>query len=176
MRDHPRVCGEKYACIDCGAEYVGSPPRVRGKVSYSPQAEHIHRITPACAGKSLPQRRALPMCWDHPRVCGEKVYKEEQCQTYRGSPPRVRGKDYIQADRAEDHRITPACAGKRVVEPRSAEMDEDHPRVCGEKRVLFLRECLLMGSPPRVRGKASRRFRLHPAPGITPACAGKSWL
>ena len=37
-------------------------------------------ITPACAGKSCRQSNDIPMFWDHPRVCGEKVSdcKEEK--------------------------------------------------------------------------------------------------
>ena len=34
--DHPRVCGEKYNAVDMQADYLGSPPRMRGKaVQYS---------------------------------------------------------------------------------------------------------------------------------------------
>ena len=31
-RDHPRVCGENNRCHAVGVDYIGSPPRVRGKL------------------------------------------------------------------------------------------------------------------------------------------------
>ena len=46
--------------------------------------------------------------------------------------------------------------------------------MCGEKAFMTFIGCVLIGSPPRVRGKEG----LYPVPsfafGITPACAGKS--
>ena len=30
-KDHPRVCGEKFACLMPKIDTAGSPPRVRGK-------------------------------------------------------------------------------------------------------------------------------------------------
>ena len=69
--------------------------------------------------------------------------------------------------------ITPAYAGKSVLDFLRNQTTEDHPRVCGEKppALLFLRPA--SGSPPRMRGKA--RLQRHPTAeaGITPAYAGK---
>ena len=50
-------------------------------------------------------------------------------------------------------RITPACAGKRRPFKFSNEMEEDHPRVCGEKLIVKVDALADEGSPPRVRGK-----------------------
>ena len=50
-------------------------------------------------------------------------------------------------------RITPACAGKRLVTHCRRHRDRDHPRMCGEKPALWLFCALLWGSPPHVRGK-----------------------
>ena len=73
-----------------------------------------------------------------------------------------------------DRRITPACAGKsRGWESRCSRW-RDHPRVRGEKDCASSRGPFVLGSPPRARGKV-RVFAIDPpAPGITPACAGKS--
>ena len=49
----------------------------------------------------------------------------------------------------------------------------DHPRVCGEKVSSTPAKAVAAGSPPRVRGKETRHFRLLLPSGITPACAGK---
>ena len=56
-QDHPRLCGEKYErkphCHDPG----GSPPPMRGKESKVQKSDGIRRITPAYAGKRLPECR-----------------------------------------------------------------------------------------------------------------------
>ena len=49
--DHPRVCGEKGLLITGKGLFVGSPPRVRGKVVLCPDVLFPFGITPACAGK-----------------------------------------------------------------------------------------------------------------------------
>ena len=94
-RDHPRVCGEKFAQIH-GLDFgTGSPPRVRGKVICGRFAMPCRGITPACAGKSrvLFQFRFLRR--DHPRVCGEKELVSSCNLEALGSPPRVRGKAIV---------------------------------------------------------------------------------
>ena len=76
MRDHPRLCGEKCQIAQCRNFHLGSPPPMRGKEENIPQDAFPHRITPAYAGKSL----KLPPCFfvdqDHPRLCGEKSYRD----------------------------------------------------------------------------------------------------
>ena len=49
--------------------------------------------------------------------------------------------------------ITPAYAGKREFKNAAAGMDEDHPRLCGEKQLCQLFLCFVQGSPPPMRGK-----------------------
>ena len=70
--------------------------------------------------------------------------------------------------------ITPACAGKSFSARQSGNVEQDHPRVCGEKVSNNVNVSVHRGSPPRVRGKVSSRPELHATFGITPACAGKS--
>ena len=52
---------------------------------------------------------------------------------------------------------------------------EDHPRACGEKRQARRRRTAILGSPPRMRGKALPAFRCLLCLGITPAHAGKRY-
>ena len=71
--DHPRACGEKSSARFRWRRFTGSPPRMRGK---EPRAGPLHRaggITPAHAGKRENPVAALPLWWDHPRACGEKL-------------------------------------------------------------------------------------------------------
>ena len=158
--DHPRVCGEKPVMRITGVIRVGSPPRVRGKVDDPETGDLIHRITPACAGKSFSSKESATPDWDHPRVCGEKCH-DGVCRDHaRGSPPRVRGKGNRLSNFLDAGGITPACAGKRRL-----------ARCCTARP---------QGSPPRVRGKVPFLFAVTVALRITPACAGKSvsviWL
>ena len=131
-------------------------------------------ITPACAGKSLIRSRTGGLCRDHPRVCGEKGFRERVGRRCPGSPPRVRGKDSLLMLLSSLSRITPACAGKRSSFPVSRLLSRDHPRVCGEKSTSAIHRSGLTGSPPRVRGKGNYSAGTERIRGITPACAGKS--
>ena len=106
-------------------------------------------------------------------MCGEKGYYPIIRVTIQGSPPRVRGKDALIALATAHTGITPACAGKSIIMFISVYVNRDHPRVCGEKRVLMAFSELIKGSPPRVRGKECPFPPAGPQPGITPACAGK---
>ena len=69
--------------------------------------------------------------------------------------------------------ITPALAGKRTKAVGSCRWCKDHPRVCREKLGLFTIQHDLIGSPPRMRGKAFWMNTLYSPFGITPAYAGK---
>ena len=71
-RDHPRVRGEKISTICMAGVFKGSPPRARGKGAGDEPGVRPGRITPACAGKSLPPALIRSGRWDHPRVRGEK--------------------------------------------------------------------------------------------------------
>ena len=91
-----------------------------------------------------------------------------------GSPPRVRGKAFGLYIKSSYFRITPACAGKRLVTYCGRYCDRDHPRVCGEKCKYLSASSAVLGSPPRVRGKGKSILQDLQRMGITPACAGKS--
>ena len=132
-RDHPRVCGEKSALLLLGVPSVGSPPRVRGKGVHLFPHRRPERITPACAGKRSAGALSMSSYWDHPRVCGEKIFTDWRMWVYLGSPPRVRGKESSRSAALKAGGITPACAGKRAWSRRPWPPHGDHPRVCGEK-------------------------------------------
>ena len=86
----------------------------------------------------------------------------------------MRGKVTIAGYEVDVKGITPAYAGKSRREQCPLGAGLDHPRVCGEKIVLVIVFCSLMGSPPRMRGKVMRKEILRIIHGITPAYAGKS--
>ena len=109
-------------------------------------------------------------------MCGEKAGLAPVTARARGSPPRVRGKGNDRKPGRRAAGITPACAGKSKLPLLDYSPAWDHPRVCGEKVVLSIFLVPLMGSPPRVRGKARGCLRRPVSQRITPACAGKSVL
>ena len=150
------MCGEKTGSAEANPFGAGSPPRVRGKVNRLCFAHYHfqHGITPACAGKSARKRSALGGGRDHPRVCGEKLFYLNNSLVVLGSPPRVRGKVQQTTITLYLCRITPACAGKSKTWNTAGKQRWDHPRVCGEKKVLKPMQTAWSGSPPRVRGKA----------------------
>ena len=90
-----------------------------------------------------------------------------------GSPPRMRGKVSIYSDWPVELGITPAYAGKRPRFPTSPNFHRDHPRVCGEKNVIYWDTDSCKGSPPRMRGKELGVVEEIAKLGITPAYAGK---
>ena len=129
---------------------------MRGKDFYAVQLGVSYGITPACAGKSHSIFAKKVVVRDHPRVCGEKLFKASEITGYLGSPPRVRGKAVDFLGGLEVVGITPACAGKRIGKAQRRMRAGDHPRVCGEKRYDWGDVLLISGSPPRVRGKVQR--------------------
>ena len=74
-KDHPRVCGEKISGIMQTTIQKGSPPRMRGKGTSMCVKFVYLRITPAYAGKRANFNAKMEAKRDHPRVCGEKLFR-----------------------------------------------------------------------------------------------------
>ena len=153
---------------------MGSPPHTRGKEVKCDFHFSVLGITPAHAGKrQLPASRRQG--WrDHPRTRGEKQRNLDSIVTSTGSPPHTRGKDHPKFFQGQRTGITPAHAGKSHRPDHSRLPSWDHPRTRGEKSSFNHTSPVLKGSPPHTRGKVPVALGLYPAPGITPAHAGKS--
>ena len=109
---------------------------MRGKVVSERRRKVSSGITPAYAGKSSELQTRYYGLWDHPRLCGEKItFFLERIKAV-GSPPPMRGKDSVVTIFHCSIRITPAYAGKRI--PLCCPLSGfwDHPRLCGEKRLV----------------------------------------
>ena len=85
------MCGEQSVMETHPQGIIGSPPRVRGTVQLAELHLYRTRITPACAGNSIPSGHMLGFLRDHPRVCGEQLNGSHITLAAEGSPPRVRG-------------------------------------------------------------------------------------
>ena len=153
---------------------MGSPPRMRGKVMRKEILRIIHGITPAYAGKREGPKNAQSKVGDHPRVCGEKCIPLTRGHGRQGSPPRMRGKVQLGEIDLQDIWITPAYAGKSLLKLLHHVGLRDHPRVCGEKAYSLVINGSEWGSPPRMRGKGTKRCSSRRGGRITPAYAGKS--
>ena len=70
-----------------------------------------------------------------------------------GSPPQVRGKRLVYCACVDVNGITPAGAGKTLINVVCEPALKDHPRRCGENGLDFIGVCREFGSPPQVRGK-----------------------
>ena len=109
----------------------------------------------------------------------------------------MRGKEVVHDQKDLHGGITPAYAGKSDFHDAHLRFFEDHPRLCGEKRIVQRYFVHSAGSPPPMRGKGLNRATRpttctdHPRlcgekfilavnvtlySGITPAYAGKSMV
>ena len=70
-QDHPRGCGENAQSSDSEDKRPGSPPRMRGKLSFRCFCAPRLWITPADAGKTTEDKAHEHSNQDHPRGCGE---------------------------------------------------------------------------------------------------------
>ena len=172
-KDHPRLCGEKGQKRFFRGGCLGSPPPMRGKAYVGGDSHLMTGITPAYAGKS--HCFAVPRVdvKDHPRLCGEKMVRCFKCGNSPGSPPPMRGKVAQFYFSQIVYRITPAYAGKSFRHLSSATIQQDHPRLCGEKLHMPEKFVWRLGSPPPMRGKVPILVAAEPRTRITPAYAGK---
>ena len=91
-KDHPRRCGENRFSNSITLRVPGSPPQVRGKLTFLRYLLRRVRITPAGAGKTDCKHLSRLLHWDHPRRCGENGVTTIGSSPSTGSPPQVRGK------------------------------------------------------------------------------------
>ena len=111
---------------------------------------------------------------DHPRGCGENTdNRNEVCNT-EGSPPRMRGKLIVSCISAARRRITPADAGKTLSAPDVSIVSRITPADAGKTGFCPLPVFLVVGSPPRMRGKLKCLLSGVYLSRITPADAGKT--
>ncbi|SCQ64061.1 Hypothetical protein PFR_JS9-2_2011 [Propionibacterium freudenreichii] len=172
--DHPRVCGENRRPSGSVRQMSGSPPRMRGERTLLWALLGALRITPAYAGRTIRLNQVSLRQTDHPRVCGENLRRPRTRSTPLGSPPRMRGERIKNIRKPPFSGITPAYAGRTVVDAGYRGLQQDHPRVCGENFGVDGRLPWLRGSPPRMRGERCGCSGGRGCRGITPAYAGRT--
>ena len=166
--------GEDGCVSVASASPSGSPPHARGRPRHVRRLRNLQRITPACAGKTLPSRSRRQRRPDHPRMRGEDRTETASRTASRGSPPHARGRPSTSTSQTLSSRITPACAGKTSTSFTTLLESADHPRMRGEDLNCALLPCGRRGSPPHARGRLRNAPILQCCARITPACAGKT--
>ena len=110
-KDHPRLRGE-YHGHNLGTRVLtGSPPLARG-IQFGNHIRKLQtRITPACAGNTVPNILLTLSAEDHPRLRGEYFSLNATPDMILGSPPLARGIPEKGKPQTHITGITPACAG-----------------------------------------------------------------
>ena len=112
--DHPRMCGEHRSGFNALFFLTGSSPHVRGARKDSPLRRCHSGIIPACAGSTLTLAVSRSRARDHPRMCGEHLFRVFQALRAWGSSPHVRGAQVLFWMVLELGGIIPACAGSTM--------------------------------------------------------------
>ena len=154
-KDHPRLRGEKDYRHKAPILYLGSSPLTRGKVLLASHHTHQTRIIPAYAGKRNDPEERSELCWDHPRLRGEKPWRKSISAYSRGSSPLTRGKVAALPPDIQSIGIIPAYAGKSRRRYFALQRSKDHPRLRGEKSTVSSYMYSLTGSSPLTRGKVA---------------------
>ena len=130
-------------------------------------------ITPAHAGRIYITFISKFLHWDHPRACGKNLSSRLHTQLVTGSPPRMREEFLKNNFPDETARITPAHAGRIPFRHKTRHKKQDHPRACGKNGYAALYECVMAGSPPRMREESEAIRKGTTWIRITPAHAGR---
>ena len=150
---------------------VGSPPRVRSRLTPNAGGDADGGITSACAEQTCAASSSSDRSGDHLRVCGADLIASEMFSRSSGSPPRVRSRPRFVVKAIQGIGITSACAEQTCGADGWVRCFRDHLRVCGADIFLNCTAWDSEGSPPRVRSRRTRALRPRPPTGITSACA-----
>ena len=132
------------------------------------------RLIPAGAGKTILSVCAQSTISAHPRRCGENSCQAQENGGHGGSSPQVRGKPGQKGEPGVCSRLIPAGAGKTALDHAGNNLNEAHPRRCGENSTLILGATAYFGSSPQVRGKQAEQQHGFEVNRLIPAGAGKT--
>ncbi len=170
----PAHAGKTVAGMGSRHRVAGPPPRMRGRRTRCWPYPAGVWTTPAHAGKTLIQSRRSTCDRDHPRACGEDLRSKYDEERVAGPPPRMRGRPAGGSYHGVIDGTTPAHAGKTNKSSPFSFSITDHPRACGEDRMMILHYPMDQGPPPRMRGRPLQGLTGEPNQGTTPAHAGKT--
>ena len=134
--------------------FLGSPPRVWGRLQDSDKFLACSRFTPTRVGKT--------------------IKNEREAAAFSGSPPRMWGRRCEQGADIFSPRFTPTRVGKTEAFSILARAMAVHPHACGEDADLIRCAPDCLGSPPRVWGRRYSWRWVCPARRFTPTRVGKT--
>ena len=173
-RDHPRGCGEHSPCSRPAMVWRGSSPRMRGARVRFRSHFPLLGIIPADAGSTHGLTSLTLVNRDHPRGCGEHIFRHTSVCFPSGSSPRMRGAQRPEQRDRHDQGIIPADAGSTHPGYRRIVPCQDHPRGCGEHYWQRSWPVWSGGSSPRMRGAPGHIPADGDKTGIIPADAGST--
>ena len=171
---HPRSRGENAVTAGRTSVPTGSSPLTRGKRRVHRQAEALHRLIPAHAGKTMRARSPAARFRAHPRSRGENSVGDFCGCGGEGSSPLTRGKQSAFSSVCLLLGLIPAHAGKTPNHPLCPVSHQAHPRSRGENATCFRDRSIWCGSSPLTRGKHGVYAGRPPRNGLIPAHAGKT--
>ena len=128
---HPHACGADQQDFTAAAGFIGSSPRVWGRLHRERVLRRAVRFIPTRVGQTAPMRVSVPFFPVHPHACGAdgnlgRVYCPE-C----GSSPRVWGRHIPSAERRALARFIPTRVGQTYIWRRRFSAHAVHPHACG---------------------------------------------
>ena len=175
IEDHPRLRGKDGTFFDVVAMTLGSPPLARERPDGRKEILITGGITPACAGKTIIGAIESHCIGDHPRLRGKDAKLIRVTIALTGSPPLARERPYNHVIDFTERRITPACAGKTILNLCFQLVNGDHPRLRGKDSQGIDPNLVNKGSPPLARERLYTKKVNALFTRITPACAGKTY-
>ena len=111
-RAHPRLRGADYTTLDEVAHDVGSSPLTRGGLNREAIAEHMDRLIPAYAGRTLTPAGVISGGGAHPRLRGADRVSLVYESLREGSSPLTRGGLARLVNASARSGLIPAYAGR----------------------------------------------------------------
>ena len=107
-------------------------------------------------------------------MCGKDKRLKKLVITLLGSPPHVREGQSVNLQGMQSSRITPACAGRTIMELNQFSLSRDHPRSRGKDLSKLISLSMFVGSPPLAREGLTDKTKTKFKSRITPARAGRT--
>ena len=170
---YPRACGG----TDCTAlpslSRLGLSPRMRGNPVILPAQGLQHGSIPAHAGEPKRILVAPARFGVYPRACGGTVLGDGGNHADAGLSPRMRGNPPPALGHRDRVGSIPAHAGEPQDGTGAGSPSRVYPRACGGTCGCDLREILVQGLSPRMRGNPrQQKSEVHMRRVYPRACGG----
>ena len=171
---HPRVGGERMACMAKTPAVVGSSLHTRGTPGRVARIDLVARFIPAYAGNATSAALGGGSHPVHPRIRGERSTPVYRIRHPPGSSPHTRGTLLIYFSPDLRMRFIPAYAGNAFAAQATRLFTTVHPRIRGERTADQIAQGKVYGSSPHTRGTLPRKIQHKAIDRFIPAYAGNA--